>query len=168
MGHRHWFHSLAGIVVIILLFVAQAHTSREYWSEYSVETVGGGPVVTFYLPCVGVGSNVNPLAPKSVRSAAKLIIDCLLTGPRLLSVAGNEIRKASRLKSIDRGACAEVLALLLGAGRKMSFQEIVELCPGLNPVTIFPQLRDVDGVLFLQSAPAGLTMSAELKEALRS
>jgi len=168
IGPRHWIHSASGIVVIILLFVAQVQTSREYWSEYSVTTGDGGPVVTFYLPGVGVVSNVNPLAPNTVRTAAKLITDCLLTGPRLLGATANEVRKASRLKRLDTAACAEVLALVLAAGRKMSFQEIVKARSGLDPVTIFLQLRDIDGVLFLQSEPAGLTISAELKETLRS
>ena len=168
LGYQHWIHSIAGIVVVVLLFVAQAQTSTEYWSEYSVTTADGGQVVTFYLPGVGMVSNVNPLAPNTVRSAAKLITDCLLTGPRLLGAAAGEFRKASRLKKIDALACGEVLALLLGAGRKLSFQEIVERHPGVDPVTVFPQLRDIDGVLFLQAEPAGLTINAELKQALRT
>jgi hypothetical protein len=37
-GHRHWLHSVIGLVVIPILFIGNARTSREYLSEYSVTT----------------------------------------------------------------------------------------------------------------------------------
>jgi len=42
----------------------------------------------------------------------------------------------------------------------------VQNLPGLNPVKTFDDLRFVDGVHYLSSEPAGLTLLPELKEEL--
>ena len=166
IGYRHPVHLLAGVVVLILAFVAYRREPPEYWSEYSVTPVGGAEAVTFYLPGVGVGSNVNPLAPDTVRAGAKIISDCLLVGPRLIGASGKHLRKAGRLRKTDIPSAAAVLSVLFEAGRKMSFQEIVERIEGLNPVSVFAGIREINGVLFLQADPPGLAMTPELKKAI--
>ena len=35
-----------------------------------------------------------------------------------------------------------------------------------RPVTVFPQLHEIDGVLCLKAEPAGLALTSELKEEL--
>ena len=62
--------------------------------------------------------------------------------------------------------CASVIAVMHAVGRKMSFQEIVAAVEGLNPVMVFPQLHDIEGVLFLKAEPAGLALTDELKQEL--
>ena len=51
--------------------------------------------------------------------------------------------------------CAAVLIVLETVGRKMSFQEVADAVEGFNPITVFPQLREINGVLFLQKDPPG-------------
>jgi hypothetical protein len=51
--------------------------------------------------------------------------------------------------------------------RRQSFVEIVEKLPGLDPVKVFDDLRYIDGVLFLSTEPAGLTLHPELKQELQ-
>jgi len=64
IGYRHWFHAVLGLIAIPILFVGNARTSREYWSEYSVTTgTASGEVVNFYLPGVGMASNPRAKAP---------------------------------------------------------------------------------------------------------
>src|SRR5213592_1787534 len=78
IGHRHWFHAVLGLILIPILFVGNARTSREYWTEYSVTTgTASSEAVNFYLPGVGMASNVNPLAPDTLHTGVKMISDCL-------------------------------------------------------------------------------------------
>ncbi|HEY5910223.1 MAG TPA: hypothetical protein VJA21_06420 [Verrucomicrobiae bacterium] len=165
LGYHHWLLSVAGLVVIPLLFWGNARTSREYLSEYEVTTgTASGTVVNFYLPGVGMGSTVNPLAPKTIQTGAKMITDCLYFGPRVVVYALNLWRKSVRLRRLDVPWCGAVLTVLFVARRKLSFQEIVDAVDGLDPTRIFPQLQDIDGVLFLKSDPPGLILGPELKE----
>ena len=122
--------------------------------------------MNFYLPGVGLASNVNPLAPDTMHAGVKMISDCLRVGPRVVTAAVHLFRKALRLRGIDVAGCAAVIAVLHAVGRKMSFQEIVAAVEGLNPVMVFPQMHEIDGVLFLKAEPAGLALTAELKEEL--
>jgi len=170
IGHQHWFHSVLGLIVIPILFIGNARTSREYLSEYSVTTgTASGEVVNFYLPGVGMVSNINPLAPETLHTGVKMITDCLCVGPRVVTAAVRLFRKGLRLRAIDVEGCAAVIAVLQAVGRKMSFQEIVNAVEGLNPAIVFPQLHEIDGVLFLKAEPAGLSLSSELKtELIRS
>jgi hypothetical protein len=170
LGYRHWIHSVLGLVMIPALFWGNARTSREYLSEYSVTT---GPasdqVVNFYLPGVGLGSNVNPLAPNTLHSGIKIITDCLYSGPRIVRFGLRTMARASRLRRIDEGNCGAVLTLLMFAGRKMVFQEISDaLGEGFDPAWVFPQMADVEGVLFLKAEPAGLTLTPEMREEIRA
>lgn len=168
LGYGHWVHWAAGLIVIPILFWGNATTSREYLSEYSV-TVGTAfdQPVTFFLPGVGIVSNVNPLAPDTMHTGVKMITDCLYFGPRIVVMSLEMLRKSFRLARLDVEGCGAVIATLLATGRKMSFQEIVERIDGVNPVRIFPQLRDIRGVVFLSSEPAGLKLSQELRETLQ-
>ncbi|HWI56935.1 MAG TPA: hypothetical protein VNZ22_06900 [Bacillota bacterium] len=169
LGYRHWAHSVAGWVFIPALFWGNARTSREYLSDYSV-TVGttSETVVSFYLPGVGMGSTINPLAPNTMHSGVKIITDCLYAGPRIVMAAFAVFRKSGRLRQLDVEGCGAVLTVLLLAGRKTSFQEIVQQIEWLNPPQVFSQLGDIEGVIFLRAEPAGLTLSQELRETLRT
>lgn len=167
IGHRHWFHSVIGLVIVPLLFIGNARTSREYLSEYSVTTgTASGAVVNFYLPGIGLGSTVNPLAPDTMHTGVKMITDCLYVGPRTVTAAIRLVRKGVGLRRIDVDGCAAVIAVLLATGRKLSFQEIAESIEGLNPVRVFPQLGQIDGVVFLNAQPAGLTLASDLRQEL--
>jgi hypothetical protein len=169
LGYRHWAHSILGLAMIPALFWGNSRTSREYLSEYSVSTgTSSDKVVNFYLPGVGLGSNVNPLAPNTIHSGVKIITDCLYSGPRVATSAFKTMAKANRLARIDIGNCGAVLTLLVLAGRKMGFQEIADaLGEGFDPAQVFPQMADLDGVLFLTADPAGLTLTQELRDAIR-
>jgi hypothetical protein len=168
LGFHHWFHSAAGIFLIPALFWGNARTSRDYLSEYSV-TVGtaADTVVNFYIPGVGMGSNINPLAPGTIHAGVKMITDCLYTGPRVVMGGFHMIGRGQRLRQLDREGCAAVLTLLFASHRKLAFQEIVDQVSGLDPARVFPQLHWVEGVIFLAAEPAGLTLSQDLRQTLR-
>ncbi len=167
IGYRHWLHSVAGWIMLPALFWGNARTSREYLSEYSV-TVGtaSDQVVNFYLPGVGMTSSVNPLAPETIHTGVKMITDCLYSGPRVVIAGFRNLAKARRLKAVDAVACGAVIAGLLAAGRKLSFQDIINQVGEIDPGKIFNQLREVEGVIFLAGPPAGLTLSQDLRQEL--
>jgi hypothetical protein len=167
LGYRHWIHSAAGLVIIPTLFWGNARTSREYLTEYSV-SVGttSDTVVDFYLPGIGMASNVNPLAPDTIHTGVKMITDCLYCGPRVVMSGVKTLGKANRIRRLDVDACGAVIAALLATNRKLAFQEIVNKVGGIDPTRVFPQLRDIDGVVFLHAEPAGLTLSRELRQEL--
>jgi hypothetical protein len=168
LGYHHWCHSVAGLVLIPLLFWGNARTSREYLSEYSVIVgTSSETVVNFYLPGVGLVSNVNPLAPATIHAGAKMITDCLYVGPRAVVKAFHMFSHAMKLRRMDLDGCGAVLTVLFSVQRKLSFQEIVASVDWMNPAVVFPQLHWVDGVIFLAAEPAGLTLSQEFRQTLR-
>ncbi len=165
LGYHHWAHSVVGLLLIPALFWGNARTSREYLSEYSVTTgTASDAVVSFFLPGAGMVSNVNLLAPDTIHTGAKMITDILYSGPRVVTAAFRTFGKCFRLRRIDLTGCGAVLGALFAARRKMSFQEIVNVVPGLNPILVFPQMHEIDGVIFLAADPPGLTLSQELRE----
>ena len=162
LGFHHWSYTLIPTLLLPLLFWGNSRTDAEYLSEYSVTTgTASDQVVVFYLPRIGVVSNVNPLAPDTFHTMVKIVTDALYFGPRLVMMGCRMIRKAVRLGRLDVSRCATVIKLLNDMGHRLSFQEIVNAVPGLNPVAVFPQLRDIDGVLFLESEPPGLSLSSD-------
>jgi hypothetical protein len=78
----------------------------------------------------------------------------------------SKLRRFRRLRRIDVGGCARVIALLHAAVKRQSFSEIVERLPGLNPVNVFDDLRYIDGVLFLSREPSGLMLDTEVRSEL--
>jgi len=167
LGFSHWSYTLIPTVMIPLLFWGNARATQEYLSEYSVTTgTASDKVVVFYLPRIGVASNVNPLAPDTLHTMVKMITDCLYFGPRVVTSALCMFVKAFRLGRVDVPSSAAVITVLADAGQRMSFQDITDSIEGLNPAATFPQLRNVDGVLFLESEPAGLALGTTLKAEL--
>lgn len=160
------FPIIAGVIVV-LLFVGNFRTDRRYLEQYSVSTgTFSDKVVTFYLPGIGMVSNINPLAPDTMHTVVKLITTCLYTGPRMVVRALRMLQQAARLVFLDRTGCADVIAFLYAHGGRASYAEIVGQTHELNPVKIFPQMSSIDGVLVLRNEPAGLALSTQLTDEL--
>jgi hypothetical protein len=155
---------LAGLVipaaVIALLFWTESRTPQEYFSEISVTPVHGDQVIV--IP--NVGSNVNPLAGDSVNATAKMISDCLCAGPRAVRGAFRFAAKAARLKRLNIEQGAAVLTVLLQAGGRKTYPEIDAGVEGVDLALTVPALRDIDGVVYLRSEPAGMSLTQELRD----
>jgi hypothetical protein len=167
---HHWFsipHAVrvgVGLLVLVLLFIGNARTDPEYLSEFSLTPgTAGDEVVVFYLPAVGVVSNLNPLAPDYTHNAVKMIVDIAFSGPRLAVAAWRAVRKARRLRQMDVPHAAEVLAVLLSAPGKVSFSELFPQIGRSDPTRVFVPLHDIEGVLFLQTPPQGMTLTQDLR-----
>ena len=121
-------------------------------------------------PYTRYGMSYNTNAVKAgafeVRSMASVINYVLCGGVKLLLGSVGKLCEVRRLKAVDVAGCARILLLLQMAPGRHSFEDIVGKLPGLNPVKAFEDLRHVDGVVFLSSEPAGLTLLPELREEL--
>ena len=169
LGFHHWIHWVAGLILVPALFWGNSRTSREYLSEYSVDvgTASEG-VVNFYLPGIGLASNVNPLGPGTFHAGVKMITDCLYVGPRVVLAGFGMLGRSRSLRHLDVVSCAAVIAALFAACRKLSFQEIVNIVPEIDPTIIFPQVQSIEGIVVLSGDPAGLTLSQELRGTINS
>jgi hypothetical protein len=156
--------SFLALAVLVGLFWLHRRTQVEALSELQVATPDGGPVVSFYLPQVGLVSNVAVFAPETMRSFVKLVAAIWLVSPQLMSAGWANLKRASRLRQMDLPGCAAVIAMLLGKSKKVAFAEIIASSPHLDLCGIAAQLANLDGVIFLREEPPGITLAADLRQ----
>jgi hypothetical protein len=156
----HTVLCVVALILIGLLFWGNARTSREYLTDYSFTTgTVSNEIVTFYIPGLGVGSNINPLAPDSMHSGIKGIVDILYTGPRVLTFSVKNLLSIYSLVKLDVSGCTKVIDLLFKAQQKLPFTQIASELPGLNFCKVFTDLKYLDGVIFLSTPPPGLSLN---------
>jgi hypothetical protein len=150
--------------MMVALFVGNLTTRREYLESYSFTTgTASDKVVSFHVPQVGMVSNINPLAPDSAHSFVKMVTGILFTGPRMIMGAIHGVRRWRRLGGIDIDGCAAILSLLLEKGQKVALTDIAAALPALSLESLFPQLAEINGVLFLKTGQPGLSLSSDLR-----
>ena len=101
-----------------------------------------------------------------VTSPAKDIEDLLFIGPRLFNATFGHVRNAYLQLHLDTGSCAKLLCVLLSRNSRFSFQELNVKSGLRNTLELFPQLHFVEGVVFLPSHPAGLSLTEDLRKEL--
>jgi hypothetical protein len=166
----HTGRTIVACVVVVLLFPLNAFTDRRELEQFSFTTgTAHGQPVSFYIPTVGMGSTINPLAPDSFLSFTRALATLLLIGPRLVTAAFQMAVLAMRLRVMDWHGVAEVLAFLASRDNRAPFKSIVRTIPPEHDVqTVLNQLREVDGVMYLlHSEPTGVSLSTELRGELR-
>lgn len=90
----------------------------------------------------------------------------LYAGPQWFMSAISMFYKSCTLLQMDIKCCAKVLAILLQKGSRVSLADLTQLVPECNAVKIFPQLRDIAGVVFLQTEPSGISLTSDLRAEL--
>lgn len=161
----HAVRLMVAFGVVLLLFWGNLTTSRSYLESLSFSTgTASDEPVTLYIPGVGMGSTINPLAPDSMGSFVKMITSVLYTGPRIVMASIRSFRHAAKLSRLDRKTTREVLDLLWERNERVSFQEICGAFPSLSPERFFGNLAVIDGILFLSSDPPGISLSTELRK----
>lgn len=159
VGVCFWFAA----AVIVLLLIVNAFTDHEKLTEYEVETLDGGPVQTFYLPQVGIVSNLNPFSAANAQAQVKILADLVLTGPRLVTAAWQTFKRSGRLRHMDVPVLAFVFTRLLSAGKRVSLAEILPQLGHCDPSLVFQQLHEIEGVVFLNSPPPGISLTADIR-----
>ena len=156
--------TVATWVVVVLLFVGNARTEREYLEDLKFETGDRVMVTVAVARFTGSPWAMALLGPQTARSFVKVLVTLLYIAPRLLSLAFRMGRRAARLRQLDVDGCSRVLAMLLRRDGRVPFRTIFAKHPDLEPRRIIPQLREIAGIVFLPSDPAGLTVTPSLTD----
>lgn len=92
----------------------------------------------------------------------------LFTGPRLFDWAFRSFNKARLLQTTDTHSCAAVLWWLVSKPGKVSFDEMQKQFDWLQLDAVLADLNRVPGILFLKAPPAGLGLTQEFRDHVRS
>lgn len=98
----------------------------------------------------------------------QFILWIILTGPRLLGWSILSFREISRLKRRDTHSCAALLWLLMTKRSKVPYDNIPQELDWLDADTTLSQIKDIPGVLFLKTPPPGVSLSDDLRTAIRT
>ncbi len=90
----------------------------------------------------------------------------LYTGPQWFVSGISMFYKSVTLVRMDIESCAKILSIVLNKGSRVSFTDLAKLVPECNSIKVFPQLRDIAGVIFLQSEPSGISLTSDLRAEL--
>jgi DnaJ domain len=101
-----------------------------------------------------------------VTSPTKDVEDLLYIGPRLFNASFGHIRNAYLQLHLDTVSCAKMLCVLFSRNSRFSFQELNVKAGLRDSLEISPQLHFVEGVVFLPSHPAGLSLTDDLRNEL--
>jgi DnaJ like chaperone protein len=101
-----------------------------------------------------------------VTSPTKDMEDLLYIGPRLFNATFGHIRNAHLQMNLDTVSCAKLLCVLLSRNSRFSFQELNVKAGLRHSLELLPQLHFVEGVVFLPSHPAGLSLTDDLRKEL--
>jgi len=115
-------------------------------------------------PDVDGAAPVTPVAPKTGTTVLKVVLDVLFFGPRIAAGTAQPAVGVLRALWLDTTACADVVAKLHSASHRLSYEQIAAAVDGGDASRVLRQLRGLEGVLFLESAPQGLALGAELRE----
>jgi hypothetical protein len=91
----------------------------------------------------------------------------LFTGPRLFDWAFSSFREIKSWKAMDTHSCAAVLWLLLSRPRKVPYEDIRQQLDWLDLDATLEQLKQIPGILFLQTPPPGLSLTQEFRDEVR-
>jgi len=143
---------------LILLFIENIRTSREYLDSYSLKQ----PVSPSLTVMAGVTGALITLLANSDASG-KIIADLLFSGPRLIIYSVSALHRALRFLQINVQGCSKALMVLFGKTSRISLNELAVSLQGFNPVNILFQLQEIEGILFIAKDPTGITLTEDLR-----
>lgn len=160
IGSSPLFSAIFGSIFLWLIFVVHARREQELTGE------------TPDLQYIAGRDSFFPWAVKmSVYTTGEVfthvLSDIMLIGPRLVYFTISLCGRAVRLCRLDYTRCAQILEALVRKGRRLSFAELEQIVPDANRFHVFEQLRDIEGVVFLLSEPAGISLVQDLRAELR-
>lgn len=146
---------------LVLLFIANFRVNREHLTSYRVKhpvSPAGVAMTGFSGALIALLSNPD--------ASGKISADLLLSGPRLIVYSILALNRASRWIHINVDACVEALVVLLNKPSRVSLNELAISLRRYNPIEIFFQLQEIEGVLFIGKDPAGITLTEDLRSEL--
>ena len=157
----HEYILAACFLFLALLFIENARISREYLNSYATEP----RCRTGILWAAGIlGAIATLLANPS--ASAKMITDLLFSGPRLITSAVRRFQRVVHLIRMNLSTYSRVLMVLVQRVTRVSSSELADIVPGCDPLIIFSQLQELDGVCFVGGEPPGVVVADTLREEL--
>ncbi len=157
--HQGWVRAILALGIVGLLFIGNTFAGDDLL-EYTLALKPGDDGVKFYVPSSGLLSD-TPDTPYGFLNA---ITNFLCVGPKMVASSLKNFHRAGRLKQIDLDSCAAVITVLLSHDSKVPFLKIVNSIEGFDPYRTFPQMGDIQGVLFLKKEPQGMSLTSEFRE----
>ena len=142
---------------LVLLFIGNARTSREYLGTYPKED---------YPATLGLGGDLLSslgILLAHPEAASKMSSDLLYTGPRLVTGSWGLFRRAGRMRRVDAEGCGAVLNLLATCPGSVSHEALAEAFPDRDLAALTRQLRDLEWVVPLEK---GLSLTHDLRNEL--
>jgi hypothetical protein len=153
------FSELFCAVFLIWLFLSHYRRNAEYLRYAKFRTA------KVHVSDAGFARALNILL-SGPRGDDGIFKQMLYTGPQWFISAISMFYKSVTLLQMDIASCAKILVIVLNKGSRVSFTELARLVPECDVVKIFPQLRDIAGVVFLESEPSGISLTSDLRAEL--
>ncbi len=139
--------------IMALLFVVNRFTPRNEKETYYNDDEPDGSLIGSYTH------------RKKVQ--ARFLLWILFTGPRLVDWVIFSFSRIYRLKKQDTHSCAALLWLLLLKGKRVPYSDITRELDWLDLEATLPQLSWISGVLYFQTQPPAITVTDDLRTAIR-
>jgi hypothetical protein len=147
---------------LVLLVVSYLRSDRRHavsYGDFDDDPSNFGVAMARF----GTGSGRAGLLLLHPGVSARMIVDLLFIGPRLLFGGSNLLRESGRARSANTNTGSRVLWTLLSQPRKVSYEELSSLYPAPELTQAFHALRLIPGVVFLE---LGVTLTDELRREL--
>jgi hypothetical protein len=158
--HPAWLRVILSLALVGLLFLGNTLVGGDEYQEYKLVLTPGDEGTPFQVPSTGLLGETTD----TPYGFLKTITDLLCIGPRTVSSSFKKFRRAGRLKHLDLNGCAAVITVLLSNEGRVPFLKIVNAIEGLEPLRVFPQMGDIEGVLFLKKEPQGMSLTSDFRE----
>ncbi len=153
------FCEILCLAFLVWLFVSHFQRNAEFFRQSRFRTASA------HVSDAGLSRALNVLL-SGPRGEDGIFTRMLYTGPQWFASGISMFYKSVTLLQMDIASCARILIIVLQKNSRVSFTELAQLVPECNAVKIFPQLRDIAGVIFLQSEPCGITLTSDLRAEL--
>ncbi len=102
----------------------------------------------------------------SVLDVTLVMVQILFAAPAVVMMAASFLGNAGVWAKMDVKGCAAVLTKVLGSPHRVAIETLRRELPGVDWDKVEKQLRLIPGVVFLASAPAGISVTGELRQTL--
>lgn len=154
-----WFCGFFCAAFLLWLFQSHYRRNVEYLRNAKFRTA------KVHVSDAGLGRALNILL-SGPRDEDGPFHQLLYTGPQWFISGISMFYKSITLLRMDIGSCAKILIIVLNKGSRVSFTDLAQSVPECNSIKVFPQLRDIAGVIFLQSEPSGISLTSDLRAEL--
>lgn len=141
------------LMVTLLLLVTALCFVGAHKNRFGLDYSSGEPGLE-HVPVDAMRMFLNP------------IWEILFAGPSLLLTAYEDLSRAARLMRLELPQVAAVVLWVFEQGGRAEVRELSRAFTGINTVRIFPQLRDLPGVIWLLDNRGVLLLSDGIRREL--